>query len=95
MSRSRKKVSIPTINAGSMKWWKTYVNKSVRHRAKQAINTCQDFDNLIILVPDDVGSIWTSPKEICWISWSPYRWYSHYFDEWNPGLEKYEKGFRK
>lgn len=94
MSRSRKSVSISTMNAGSMKWWKRSVNKTVRHRAKQLLRTIGDFDELIIPVQNDGGTLWDSPRD----GRGPWFWKSYYW--WNEERREkywrdYLKGFRK
>jgi hypothetical protein len=63
MSRSRKKVSISTLNSRTMKLWKRSVNKIIRHRAKQLLRTTTDFDSLVMPIQNDGGTLWDSPRD--------------------------------
>jgi len=94
MSRSRKKVSISTINAGSMKWWRRSVNKILRSRSKQLLRTCRDYDALIMPVIDEAGTLWDSPRDGRGATfWKPFTWHTErqaeHYRQW------YLKGFRK
>ncbi len=64
MSRSYKKnVFGAWTSAPSMKSWRTQENRRLRHNAKQLINTCLDYDKLIIPVLNDFDTLWGSPHD--------------------------------
>ena len=64
MSRSyRKNVFGSWGSSSSLKGWRTQENRRLRHNAKQLINTCLDFDNLIIPVLNDYDTLWGSPQD--------------------------------
>lgn len=64
MSRSYKKRSYSSwCSSKSMKAWRTQENKRLRHNAKQIINTCEDYDALIIPVINDYDTLWGSPQD--------------------------------
>ena len=54
MSKSWKSISISTLNAGCMKWWKIHGSRVMRHRCKQLINTCEDWETLMLPVKDEI-----------------------------------------
>jgi hypothetical protein len=43
--------------------WKSQENRRLRHNAKQLINTCEDYDALIIPILDDYDTLWGSPQD--------------------------------
>jgi phosphoribosylformylglycinamidine (FGAM) synthase-like amidotransferase family enzyme len=64
MSRSKRKFPVGAFcNAGSMKLWRRSVNKRLRHNCKQKLNTCRDWDSLILPVIDEDGNMYDSPKD--------------------------------
>ena len=64
MSRSyRKNVYASIFGSRSMKAWRTQENRRLRHNAKQLINICNDYDNLIIPVLNDYDTLWGSPQD--------------------------------
>lgn len=66
MSRSyRKNVfdSYVCYSSKSMKAWRTQENRRLRHNSKQLINTCEDYDALILPVLDDYDTMWGSPQD--------------------------------
>lgn len=66
MSRSyRKNVFDSTVcySRKAMKAWRTQENRRLRHKAKQLINTCLDYDALIIPVLNDFDTLWGSPRD--------------------------------
>lgn len=64
MSRSyRKNVYGTWYGYHSMKSWRTQENRRLRHNAKQLINTCDDYDALIIPVLNDFDTLWGSPND--------------------------------
>jgi hypothetical protein len=46
-----------------MKQWRTRENRRLRHNAKQIINICENYDNLIIPVLNDYDTLWGSPQD--------------------------------
>ena len=94
MSRSRKNVSIPTYKSKSMHLWRRSVNKIVRARSKQLLRTTVDFDNLIMPVQNDGGTLWDSPRD----GRGPWFWKTYYWwdaDRVEKYWQDYLKGFRK
>jgi hypothetical protein len=63
MSRSLKKRPFYTYHGTHMKPWRSSVNRRLRHRCKQLINACTDFDNLVMPLPNDVATLWDSPRD--------------------------------
>lgn len=64
MSRSyRKNVYGTWYGYKSMKAWRTKENRRLRHNAKQLINTCEDYDSLIIPILNDYDTLWGSPND--------------------------------
>lgn len=63
MSRSYKKEPYESCNAGSFKAWKQLWNKIHRHRCKIKLNTCKDWDSLVLPIFDESSNIWDSPKD--------------------------------
>lgn len=64
MSRSyRKNVFATWVHSKRMKSWRTQENRRLRHNAKQLINTCEDYDRLIIPVLNDYDTLWGSPND--------------------------------
>ena len=64
MSRSyRKNVFGTWYGYKSMKAWRTQENRKVRHHSKQLINSCEDYDALIIPVLNDYDTLWGSPND--------------------------------
>lgn len=64
MSRSYYKNSFSSMVCHSrraMKAWRSQENRRLRHSAKQLINSCEDYDNLIIPVLNDFDTMWGSP----------------------------------
>jgi len=47
----------------AMKEWRTKENRRLRHNAKQILNTCKDYDELIIPVLNDYDTLWGSPQD--------------------------------
>jgi hypothetical protein len=103
MSRSRKKHPFSAIAGGSMKPWRQSVNQVHRHRAKQLINTCRDFDRLLLPTKDETGNLYDSPRDgkMRWqekplindCEWEEFRWQVRYGNSrltFN-GREHYEK----
>ena len=74
MSRSyRKNVFASFVSGGGMKAWRSQENRRLRHNAKQIINTCEDWDNLIIPILNDYDTLWGSPNDGRKKPWSkPY-----------------------
>lgn len=66
MSRSyRKNVFSCIVCHGihAMKQWRSKENRRLRHNSKQLINTCEDYDALIIPVLNDYDTMWGSPQD--------------------------------
>lgn len=64
MSRSYKKHSFGSYVAGNgMKAWRTQENRRLRHKSKQMVNTCIDFDGLILPDINDFEGLWSSPRD--------------------------------
>lgn len=66
MSRSyRKNVfdSYVCYSRKSMKAWRTQENRRLRHNSKQILNTCEDYDALILPVINDYDTLWGSPQD--------------------------------
>lgn len=66
MSRSyRKNIydSYVCYSSKSMKQWRTKENRRLRHNAKQLLNTCLDYDALVIPVLNDYDTLWGSPQD--------------------------------
>lgn len=94
MSRSYKSVSIPTGKSKSGKLFKRTVNKGIRHNAKIAIQTCTDYDQLIIPVQNDILTMYDSPTD------GRGPWFFRRYGWWTEErtlryYQDYLKGFRK
>lgn len=63
MGKSYKRNPYHSCNAGSFKEWKQIWNQIHRHNCKIAINTCKDWDELILPTLDESSDIWDSPKD--------------------------------
>ncbi len=64
MSRSYKKSSYDSWHSSkAMKAWRTQENRRLRHNAKQIIDTCEDYDVLIIPIINDYDTLWGSPQD--------------------------------
>lgn len=93
MSRSyRKNVFGSWVNSRSMKEWRTQENRRLRHNAKQLINTCEDWDNLIIPILNDYETLWGSPQDgrkrpwgvplMNQCEWDSHKWKHSYTRYW-------------
>lgn len=63
MARSRKRQPFYSCRVGSLKSWKQVTNRAFRSRCRQIINTCLDWDELVIPLINEVDTIWSSPKD--------------------------------
>lgn len=93
MSRSRKKVSFPTIGARTARWWKHNTNK--RLRAKVRIALRGDWDSLLMPTKEEAGNIYDSPKDGLGPEFFSRRSWDNYRQMWFPRVDWYAKGFRK
>jgi hypothetical protein len=79
-----------------MKYWRREVNKKLRHNSNIVINTCVDWDELILPIPRDCGDYsWDSPRDGCSPDFAAETYWDNYFEEFYPSIEDYNKGFRK
>lgn len=63
MGKSYRKPYSSVCSSKGMKEWRTQENRRLRHNAKQLINTCEDYDALIIPVINEYGTLWSSPQD--------------------------------
>lgn len=64
MSRSFRKTPIVGITtARSEKDDKRFANRCERHRARQAIRTCRDFDALVLPLKREMSDLWDFAKD--------------------------------
>lgn len=66
MSRSYRKHAFDSYvcySRRSMKEWRSGENRKLRRRSKQLIDSCIDFDNLILPVLNNFDTLWGSPQD--------------------------------
>jgi hypothetical protein len=63
VSRSYKKEPYESCESGSFKAWKQCCNQTYRHECKIKINTCDDWDALVLPLFRKKFDIWDSPKD--------------------------------
>lgn len=63
MARSRRRPYTSMVSGGPMQPWRETVNRRLRHRSKQLINACRDYDGLILPDVNEVGTLWDSPRD--------------------------------
>lgn len=80
MSRSYKKVSATSQNAGSMKEWKRSANKALRVRVRVKLSGVKDWDEFVCPEIREASNIYDSPRDGYCISFKEPTEYECYED---------------
>jgi hypothetical protein len=63
MSRSYRHSPFKGNGANSDKPGKIQANRTLRFAVRQAINSCRDWDNLVVPLLREVSNVWDFPKD--------------------------------
>jgi hypothetical protein len=66
MSRSKRKPYVWSFGGGKARWqklWMSQKHRLNRRNVKQLLHRTEDYDNLILPIPDEYAETWSSPRD--------------------------------